>query len=281
MAGFCWSASGIGVRLIETASVWQIVLHRSVSMSFFLCAVIYLIRRQNPIRLALQEGMSGIICGLALLVSYVAGIFSLQNTSVANTLLLFSTAPFMTALLARIFLGEAVHWQTVIAIAIALAGVLLMVVGDTSTSAMLGDLAALAAALGFAVFTVSLRRGRSNDMMPSVLLSGLLSIPIMALICRHTGQTLTVAINDYAIATLLGVFQMGMGLLLFTLGSRVLPAAKLTLLSLSEVFFAPLWVWIFLGEVVSRQTLMGGGILVLAIVWNIIADHQSMISIRK
>ena len=281
MAGFCWSASGIGVRLIETASVWQIVLHRSVSMSFFLCAVIYLIRRQNPIRLALQEGMPGIICGLALVVSYVAGIFSLQNTSVANTLLLFSTAPFMTALLARIFLGEAVHWQTVIAIAIALAGVLLMVVGDTSTSAMLGDLAALAAALGFAVFTVSLRRGRSNDMMPSVLLSGLLSIPIMALICRHTGQTLTVAINDYAIATLLGVFQMGMGLLLFTLGSRVLPAAKLTLLSLSEVFFAPLWVWIFLGEVVSRQTLMGGGILVLAIVWNIIADHQSMISIRK
>ena len=257
------------------------MLHRSVSMSFFLFAVIYQMRRQNPIRLALQEGMSGVICGLALVVSYVAGIFSLQNTSVANTLLLFSTAPFMTALLARIFLGEIIHWQTLIAIAIALAGVLVMVVGDATTLARLGDLAALAAALGFAVFTIFLRRGKSSDMMPSVLLSGLLGIPIMVIICLQMGQTLTVALNDYTIATLLGVFQMGMGLLLFTLGSRVLPAAKLTLLSLSEVFFAPLWVWIFLGESISEQTLMGGGILVLAIVWNIIADHRPITSIKN
>ena len=225
--------------------------------------------------------MSGIICGLALVVSYVAGIFSLQNTSVANTLLLFSTAPFMTAILARIFLGETVRLQTFIAIAIALAGVLVMVVGDTRTSTMLGDLAALAAALGFAVFTIFLRRGRSSDMMPSVLLSGLLGIPIMAFICFQTGQTLTIALNDYMITTLLGVFQMGMGLLLFTLGSRVLPAAKLTLLSLSEVFFAPLWVWIFLGEEVSGQTLMGGGVLVLAIVWNIVVDQRLVISTGK
>ena len=225
--------------------------------------------------------MSGIICGLALVVSYVAGIFSLQNTSVANTLLLFSTAPFMTAILARIFLGETVRLQTFIAIAIALAGVLVMVVGDTRTSTMLGDLAALAAALGFAVFTIFLRRGRSSDMMPSVLLSGLLGIPIMAFICFQTGQKLTIALNDYMITTLLGVFQMGMGLLLFTLGSRVLPAAKLTLLSLSEVFFAPLWVWIFLGEEVSGQTLMGGGVLVLAIVWNIVVDQRLVISTGK
>lgn len=238
-------------------------------------------RQKNPIRLALREGISGIICGLALVVSYVAGIFSLQNTSVANTLLLFSTAPFMTAILARIFLGETVRLETLIAIVIALGGVLVMVVGDTRTSTILGDLAALAAALGFAVFTIFLRRGRSGDMMPSVLLSGLLGIPIMGFICFQTGQTLTIALNDYMITTLLGVFQMGMGLLLFTLGSRVLPAAKLTLLSLSEVFFAPLWVWIFLGEGVSGQTLMGGGILVLAIVWNIVADQRLVIPTGK
>ena len=97
----------------------------------------------------------------------------------------------------------------------------------------------------------------------------------------QTGQTLTIALNDYMITTLLGVFQMGMGLLLFTLGSRVLPAAKLTLLSLSEVFFAPLWVWIFLGEEVSGQTLMGGGVLVLAIVWNIVVDQRLVISTGK
>ena len=74
-------------------------------MSLFLCAVIYVMTRQNPIRLALGKGLSGVACGLALVVSYVAGIYSLQNTSVANTLLLFSTAPFMTAILARTFLS--------------------------------------------------------------------------------------------------------------------------------------------------------------------------------
>jgi drug/metabolite transporter (DMT)-like permease len=273
----CWSASGIGVRLIETASVWQIVLHRSVSMSLFLCAVIYVMTRQNPIRLALAKGLSGVACGLALVVSYVAGIYSLQNTSVANTLLLFSTAPFMTAILARAFLGEIVRWQTWVAILIALSGVLVMVLGDTRQAALLGDLAALAAALGFAVFTILLRRGKSSDMMPAVLISGLLSIPIMALLCVQSGQTLTIQPTDFAISTGLGIFQMGMGLLLFTLGSTVLPAAKLTLLALSEVFFAPLWVWIFLDEAVRQQTLMGGSILVLAIIWNIMTDQRRVL----
>ncbi len=273
--------SGIGVRLIETASVWQIVLHRSISMSLFLIVVIYLMTRQNPIHLALGKGLSGLICGLALVVSYVAGIYSLQNTSVANTLLLFSTAPFMTAVLARIFLGEGVCWQTWVAIVIALGGVLVMVLGDTREAAFMGDLAALAAALGFAVFTILLRRGKSSNMMPAVLLSGLLSIPIMALLCVHAGQPLVIQFNDYAISTTLGIFQMGMGLFLFTLGSRVLPAANLTLLSLSEVFFAPLWVWIFLDETIREQTLLGGGVLLLAIVWNIIADKRQAVPAQK
>ena len=250
-------------------------------MSLFLCAVIYVMTRQNPIRLALGKGLSGVACGLALVVSYVAGIYSLQNTSVANTLLLFSTAPFMTAILARTFLGEIVRWQTWVAILIALSGVLVMVLGDTRQAALLGDLAALTAALGFAVFTILLRRGKSSDMMPAVLISGLLSIPIMALLCVQSGQTLTIQPTDFAISSGLGIFQMGMGLLLFTLGSTVLPAAKLTLLALSEVFFAPLWVWIFLDEAVRQQTLMGGSILVLAIIWNIMADQRRALPTLK
>ena len=250
-------------------------------MSLFLSVVIYLMTRQNPIHLALRKGFSGLVCGLALVVSYVAGIYSLQNTSVANTLLLFSTAPFITAVLARVFLGEGVRWQTWVAIVIAMGGVLVMVLGDTRQAALLGDLAALAAALGFAVFTILLRRGKSSDMIPSVLISGLLSIPIMALLCVLEGQPLAIQFNDYAIATALGIFQMGMGLFLFTLGSRVLTAASLALLSLSEVFFAPLWVWIFLDEAINEHTLLGGGILLLAIVWNIIADKRQAVPAQK
>ena len=136
-------------------------------------------------------------------------------------------------------------------------------------------------ALGFAVFAILLRWGKSNDMLPAVLLSGLISIPIMALLCVYTGQPLAIQFYDYVISTTLGIFQMGMGLLLFTLGSRVLPAANLTLLSLSEVFFAPLWVWIFVNETIRGQTLLGGGVLLLAIVWNIMADQRQAVPAQK
>ncbi len=240
-----------------------------------------MMRGQNPIRLALAKGLSGLACGLALVISYVAGIYSLQNTSVANTLLLFSSAPFMTAILAQKFLGESIRWQTWMAIGIATCGVIIMVIGDNKQAALSGDLAALVAALGFAVFTILLRRGKSSDMMPAVLLSALLGIPIMALLCVYLGQPLTIQISDYVISTSLGIFQMGMGLLLFTLGSKALPAAKLTLLSLSEVFFAPLWVWIFLGETIGEQTLLGGSILLLAIIWNIITDKRQVLPLRR
>ena len=103
LAGLCWSLSGIGVRLIEDANVWQIVLYRSISMSFFLGGVVYYMTGQNPIKIALEKGVVGWVCGFALVLSYVAGVYALQTTSVANTLLLFSTAPFQTAILARVF----------------------------------------------------------------------------------------------------------------------------------------------------------------------------------
>ena len=104
LAGLCWSLSGIGVRLIEDANVWQIVLYRSISMSFFLGGVVYYMTGQNPIKIALEKGVVGWVCGFALVLSYVAGVYALQTTSFANTLLLFPTAPFPTAILARVFL---------------------------------------------------------------------------------------------------------------------------------------------------------------------------------
>lgn len=268
LAGLCWSLSGIGVRLIEDANVWQIVLYRSISMSVFLGAIVFYMTGSNPIKLALEKGAVGWVCGFALVLSSVAGVFALQTTSVANTLLLFSTAPFQTAILARIFLGEIVRWRTWTAIGVSLLGVLIMVGGQETQSHISGDLAALTAALGFAVFTISVRKGRAGNMMPAVFWSGVLCLPVMVLICLSTGTSLIIKPMDASIALLLGIIQMGLGLVLFTIGSKTMPAAKMTLLALSEVFFAPLWVWLFLEEKVPFQTLIGGGIILFAIIWN-------------
>ena len=269
LAGLCWSLSGIGVRLIEDANVWQIVFYRSISMSLFLGGVVYYTTGQNPIKIALEKGAISWVCGFALVLSYVAGVYALQTTSVANTLLLFSTAPFQTAILARVFLGEIVRWRTCSAIGLSLVGVLIMVGGQDNQSHISGDLAALSAALGFAVFTISVRKGRTGNMMPAVFWSAILCLPIMVLICLYTNTSLIVGPKDASIALLLGIIQMGLGLLLFTLGSKTLPAAKMTLLALSEVFFAPLWVWLFLNERIPLQTLIGGSVILLAIIWNV------------
>ena len=268
LAGLCWSMSGIGVRLIESATVWQIVLYRSISMSIFLGAVVFYMTRRNPFVLALRNGVSSWICGFALVLSYAAGVFALQTTSVANTLLLFSTAPFQTAILARIFLGEIVRWRTWTAIILSLTGVWIMISGQSVQSNIVGDLAALAAAFGFAVFAVGIRNGRDGDMMPAVFWSGIMSLPIMALLSVLDSGSLNVQPMDAAIALALGVIQMGMGLVLFTIGSKTMPAAKMTLLALSEVFFAPLWVWLFLGEIIPLQTLFGGAVILAAVIWN-------------
>ena len=274
LAGLCWSLSGIGVRLIEDANVWQIVFYRSISMSLFLGGVVYYTTGQNPIKIALEKGAISWVCGFALVLSYVAGVYALQTTSVANTLLLFSTAPFQTAILARVFLGEIVRWRTWSAIGVSLVGVLIMVGGQDDQSHIFGDLAALSAALGFAVFTISVRKGRTGNMMPAVFWSAILCLPIMVLICLYTNTSLIVGPKDASIALLLGIIQMGLGLLLFTLGSKTLPAAKMTLLALSEVFFAPLWVWLFLNERIPLQTLIGGSVILLAIILNVAGKNS-------
>ena len=274
LAGLCWSLSGIGVRLIEDANVWQIVFYRSISMSLFLGGVVYYTTGQNPIKIALEKGAISWVCGFALVLSYVAGVYALQTTSVANTLLLFSTAPFQTAILARVFLGEIVRWRTWSAIGVSLVGVLIMVGGQDDQSHIFGDLAALSAALGFAVFTISVRKGRTGNMLPAVFWSAILCLPIMVLICLYTNTSLIVGPKDASIALLLGIIQMGLGLLLFTLGSKTLPAAKMTLLALSEVFFAPLWVWLFLNERIPLQTLIGGSVILLAIILNVAGKNS-------
>ena len=264
-AGVCWSTVGIGVRLIEAANVWQILLYRSISLSLFLFVVISFFKKSNPITSLLNTGSAGLIGGFALLAAYSGGIYSIQKISVANALLLFATAPFFAALLGRFFLGEKVSLTTWIAIGAALLGVLVMVSDKFGSSSFGGSFAALGSAIGFAVFTLALRRRKSTEMLPTVFLSGLLAIPITGLICISTNASVLLSQNDTAIAFIMGVFQVGLGLVLYTTGSKTIPAAELTLLSLSEVMLAPIWVWIFLNEIPDSLTLVGGAIILSAL----------------
>ncbi len=273
-AGVLWSTVGLGIRLIEEAQVWQILFYRSISLSILLFVVIRLRSGQNPIRLAWQAGLPSAIGGLSLVAAYTGGIYAIQTTSVADAMLLFASAPFMAAILGLIILKEGVRPQTWIAILVACAGISIMVSNSSGTSSMAGNLAALASAFGFAVFTIALRWGRAGDMLPSVFLSGLFAILLMGLICISLDLPLVLSPRDGGIALGMGVFQVGAGLVFYTLGSKHVPAAELTLLSLSEVVLAPLWVWLMLGETATQTTLTGGAILLLAIIGNAVSGSR-------
>lgn len=274
MAGVLWSTVGIGIRLIEDAQVWQILLYRSISLTAFLYIVIRLRSNRGPLHQIRETGIPAVIAGLSLVGAYAGGIYSIQTTSVANALLLFATAPFMAAILGWIVLREPVRRATWFAIVFATIGIGIMVSDKASGGALIGSLAAIGSAFGFAVFTVALRWGRTGEMLPAVFLSGIFAIVITAAICIASGLPLILSTADGSISLVMGVCQVGAGLVLYTLGSRNLPAAELTLLSLAEVLLAPLWVWIFLSETPTDHTLLGGFVLLTAIAGNALSGAR-------
>lgn len=274
LAGMLWSTVGLGIRLIEEAQVWQILFYRSLSLSLFLGAVILIRTGQNPLRLAKATGMPGFVGALGLIAAYSGAIFAIQKTSVANAMLLFAVAPFLAAVLGRIVLGEKVRKATWFAICVAMIGVAIMVSDKGGQSSLTGNIAALGSACGFAVFTVALRKGKTTEMLPAVFLSGLLAILLTGTICLVTGVTLILTPWDGGIALTMGVLQVGLGLMLYTIGSKSVPAVELTLLSLAEVVLGPVWVWLFLGDTVGPTTLAGGAILLGAITANAISGSR-------
>lgn len=273
-AGVLWSTVGLGIRLIEDAVVWQILFYRSISMSIFLYLVIRIRSGESPFTQLRRTGIPSVIAGLSLVAAYSGGIFAIQSTSVANAMLLFATAPFLAAVLGWIVLKEPVRSATWIAILVALGGIAIMVADKSAGVSLFGSLAALGSALGFALFTVALRWGRTGEMLPSVFLSGIFALVITFGVCQFMGFSIKVSVSDGAVAMGMGVFQVGAGLILYTLGSRSLPAAELTLLSLAEVLLGPLWVWIFLQETASVNTLIGGAVLLAAIVGNALSGKR-------
>ena len=275
MVGVLWSTVGLGIRLIDEATVWQILLYRSISLSLFLAIVIYLRSGKNLLKVVRSAGLPGCIAGLALVGAYSGGIYGIQSTSVANAMLLFASAPFMAAILGWIFLREIVRKATWVALLFAIAGIGIMVQDKTQGgAALMGNLAALGSAFGFAVFTVALRWGRSGDMLPAAFLSGIFAVFITSSICLLSGLSFQISVNDTSISMGMGIFQVGTGLVLYTLGSKTLPAAELTLLSLAEVLLGPLWVYLFLNEVATLNTLLGGLVLLLAIAGNAISGAR-------
>lgn len=267
-AALLWSAMPVAIRSIQAADTWAVLFWRSAGM---LPAVAALVLWRSGGRLAgpvLAAGTVGLIAGAGLIAAFAGSIFAVQASTVANAVFLFAAAPFLAAVLGRVILGEPVRPATWVAIAVALAGVFVMVREGLKLGMGPGTAAALVSGLGFAAFTVALRRGRLGDMFPALLVGALMSLAVGAGVTWAGGGSLAVPVRDIAVAAAAGAVLLGGGMMLYTLGSRVVPAAELTLLSMIEVMLAPVWAWALLSEAASPATLAGGAIILGAVALN-------------
>ncbi len=271
LAGVAWSSMGIGIRMIEDANVWQILFYRSIALASFLFCTITYRSGFKPVAVIRKSGLAGAIGGVGLVFAFAGGIYAIQTTTVANAMFLFASAPFLAAVFGWIILREDVRKATWVAIIFASIGIVIMVIDGISAGQVAGNLSAILSAFGFAVFTIALRWGKLEDMLPAVFLAGIFAIITAAVICQVKSYGFSVPHNDILIALSMGIFQVGLGLIIFTIGSKVVPAAELALLSMTEVVLGPIWVWFFLGETASFYTLFGGLILMLAIVGNAVS----------
>jgi drug/metabolite transporter (DMT)-like permease len=265
LSGVLMSMGGPLIRLLDAAGEWQFLAYRAAALVAVLSVVLALRYPGRFLATLRAAGWTGVLAGCFLSCAFVGFVFSITHTTVAKTLFLLSAAPFAAALLGWLVLGEKVSRATWWAMLGACAGVAVMIGEGLAGGDMFGDLAALGAALGFACFSVALRRGREVDMVPAVLFAGVISGVLSASLAFALGIGLVIPLRDVALAFTYGGVGIAGGLFLFTLGSRYVPAAELTLLSLVEVILGPIWVWLAFAEEPSRPTLLGGTILFASI----------------
>lgn len=267
-AALLWSTGGLIVRSLETTDTWTTVFWRSATASLFLLAFIVWRNGRSTPALIRAMGLPGVIVGLCYTSASILLIISLSLTSVANTLVIVSSAPLLTALLGRAVLGEKVSWLSWIAIIASAAGIALMVSDSYARGSFWGDLAAFGIAVAQAIAVVTMRRHRDVPMMPAMLLATWLA----TLIALPLAGTLWVSMHDLVLLTLFGAGQLGLGLAMFSVGVPLIPAAQAALLNVLEPILGPLWVWLALGERPTDVAILGGLIVLAALAVHTAAD---------
>jgi drug/metabolite transporter (DMT)-like permease len=245
LAGVLWSMGGFLVKLVEEADSIQIVLYRSLFV-IPVAAGFILFRRGDLVRSTLALGWNGLFGAVCLATAFVTFVTALTLTTVANAAFVLATTPFAAALLGRLILGEPVRRTTWLAMALAATGVAVIAAPGLGPGRLLGTLLALVSCLAFALFSITLRRGRSLDGTPSLLMAAILSAAACGVILLVTDGPAGLAISrrDLLACSVMGIVQIGCGLVAFTAGSRHLPAADLALLAQTEVVLAPVWAWL-------------------------------------
>ena len=260
--GFCLSWGGFIIRSFEEATVWQILLLRSVFFMIALMFFLFTTYKKNTIKIIKDAGYPAVIGGLVMSLSFIAFVVSMSITSVANVVFIISTQTMFLAIFGYIYLKEKVSLISFFSIVLAMGGITIMVGDSLSTGSFFGNIIALAIPINFSILVMIIRKNKNLDMVPAIFYSGIFSI-IYGLILS---ETLVFTSHDILMGFFLGVPQLAFGFICITIGSRTTPSATIGLLMLTETLFAPIWVWLFLNEIPPLSVLIGGCVIITAII---------------
>ena len=265
-AGFFLSFGGLLIRLIEDASTMQVTSYRSVTFS--LMALLYIvIKFKSRTRQAfINIGSSGLLLALIVGTSNIFFVYGMSNTTVTNAVFLMSTGPLWAALASYFFLKKIVGLKTIIAITGSMIGIAVMFSQGLQSSNYLGNIIILGVPICFA-FQLTLINKRSDiDYMPSTFLAGI----FVVLVGVFTITDHSISTRDLSIILFMGAFQVGLGFVLITIGSRYIPPHRAALYILLEPVLAPIWAWVGVGETPQIIELIGGLIVFAFVTWRLI-----------
>ena len=255
------SFGGLIVKSFEGATLWQILFWRSVFFSLTVLTFLIITYKKKLFNSFYLSGMPGFIGGVILSLGFCGYVIAMYSTTVANTNFIISLQILFLAIFGYFFLKEKISKLTMVSIVLAITGVLIMVGNSLTPGELSGNLAAFSMPITFAVLIIIVRKYPSVDMVPAQFVAGI----CCCLIGYFLSSKIMISYHDIFLGFLAGFFQVGFGFIFITIGARTTPSAMVGIIMLSESVLGPLWAFLFVSERPSIFSLIGGAIIIFAV----------------
>jgi drug/metabolite transporter (DMT)-like permease len=273
MGALCLSFGGIIVKSFDGATLWQILFWRSLFFSVTVLAFLIISYGKKTFSVFYDSGLPGFFGGIILSFGFCGYVFAMYNTTVANTNFIISLQILFLAIFGYFFLKEKISATTLTSIILAISGVFLMVGNSLSPGELSGNLAAFTMPITFAILIMIVRKFPTVDMVPAQFVAGISSCLIGFLLSNKV----MISSHDIFLGFLAGFFQVGFGFIFITIGARSTPSAMVGVIMLSESVLGPIWAFLFVSERPSMFGLIGGAIILFAV----LIQFYSLILARK
>tara|TARA_Y100001980_G_scaffold45128_1_gene25047 strand:- start:604 stop:1482 length:879 start_codon:yes stop_codon:yes gene_type:complete len=261
LGAFSLSFGGLIVKSFEGATLWQILFWRSLFFTLTVLSFLIISYKKETLKSFYNSGIPGFFGGIILSFGFCGYVFAMYNTTVANTNFIISLQILFLAIFGYFFLKEKINSTTLISIFLAMTGVLIMVGNSLSPGELSGNLAAFTMPITFAILIMIIRKFPTVDMVPAQFIAGVSS----CLIGFFLSTKIMISSHDIFLGFLAGFFQVGFGFIFITIGARTTPSAMVGIIMLSESVLGPLWAFLFVSERPSIYGLIGGTIILSAV----------------